>query len=169
MLRNGHVRYQVFISSTWEDLRRERQAAAKAISTLKCFPAGMELFPATADDAWSLIKREIDDSDYYLLILGGKYGSIDPHTGVGFTEQEFDYARDTGKRIVAFLHKDFNTLPAKKRETNPRRLTQLRRFHEKAKQRNHVNFWKTPKDLETVVLNSCRNLFDTRNIQSVFL
>ena len=98
----------------------------------------MELFPATADDTWSLIKPEIDDSDYYVLILGGKYGSIDSHTGVGYTEQEFDYESDTGKRIIAFLHKDFNTLPKKKRETNPTRLTQLRRFHEKAKNRHHV-------------------------------
>jgi hypothetical protein len=161
MLRNGHIRYQVFISSTWEDLQSERQAAAKAISTLKCFPAGMELFPATADDSWSLIKREIDDSDYYVLILGGRYGSIDPRTGVGYTEQEFDYASETGKRIIAFLHKDFSTLPEKKRETNAKRLAQLRRFHKKAKKHRHVNFWRSPQELETAVVNSCRNLFDT--------
>jgi hypothetical protein len=34
----------------------------------------MELFPAADEDQWSLIIGVIDECDYYLLILGGRYG-----------------------------------------------------------------------------------------------
>jgi Domain of unknown function (DUF4062) len=35
----------------------------------------MELFPAADDDTLTLIKSVIDDSDYYVIILGGRYGT----------------------------------------------------------------------------------------------
>jgi len=38
-------RYQVFISSTFEDLQEERQEVMRALLELDCIPAGMELFP----------------------------------------------------------------------------------------------------------------------------
>jgi Domain of unknown function (DUF4062) len=36
----------------------------------------MELFPAANDDQWTLIQRVIDDCDYYLIIIAGRYGSV---------------------------------------------------------------------------------------------
>ncbi|MGC6738669.1 DUF4062 domain-containing protein, partial [Escherichia coli] len=71
-------RYQVFVSSTFADLEEERQEVMQALLELDCMPAGMELFPATNSDQWSLIKKIIDDSDYYIVILAGRYGSIGP-------------------------------------------------------------------------------------------
>ena len=38
----------------------------------------MELFPAADEEQLNFIKRVIDDCDYYLLIVGGRYGSTDP-------------------------------------------------------------------------------------------
>jgi hypothetical protein len=58
-------RFQVFISSTFIDLINERQAVLKAVLELNHMPAGMELFPATDDTSWQLIKDVIDSSDYY--------------------------------------------------------------------------------------------------------
>ena len=49
------------------------------------------------------IKRIIDDCDYYLLIIGGRYGSLS-ETGVSYTEMEYDYAVERGMRIIALLH-----------------------------------------------------------------
>src|ERR1700710_3079374 len=97
-------RYQVFVSSTFLDLQAEREAVVSALLQMDAFPAGMELFPATDDDAWTLIKRVINESDYYLLVIGGKYGSIDPETELSFTEKEYDYAVEQGKPVMAFLH-----------------------------------------------------------------
>ena len=63
------IKYQVFVSSTYKDLLEERQEVIQALLELDCIPVGMELFPATDDDQWTLIKRLIDDCDYYILII----------------------------------------------------------------------------------------------------
>ena len=94
---------QVFISSTFIDLKEERQAAVSAILKAGHIPAGMELFKAADKSQWEIIKRWIDESDVYMLILGGRYGSIDPQKGVSYTELEYDYAVETGKPLFAVV------------------------------------------------------------------
>ncbi len=74
-------RYQVFVSSTYADLKEERRAVIQTVIELNCIPAGMELFPAADEEQLAFIKRVIDDCDYYLLIIGGRYGSVD-ETGI---------------------------------------------------------------------------------------
>ncbi|MDD3007210.1 MAG: DUF4062 domain-containing protein [Candidatus Pacebacteria bacterium] len=98
-------KYQIFISSTYEDLKEERQEVLKAILKLNHIPTGMELFHASNDDQWKVITRVIDECDYYLLIIGGRYSSLD-NEGVSYTEKEFIYAKKIGKPILAFLPKD---------------------------------------------------------------
>ncbi|HYI02988.1 DUF4062 domain-containing protein [Hyalangium sp.] len=63
---------QVFISSTYIDLKEERQSAVEAILESGHIPAGMELFAAGDKSQLETIRRWIDDSDVYLLILGGR-------------------------------------------------------------------------------------------------
>lgn len=53
-------RFQVFVSSTFADLQKERQEVIQALLELDCLPSGMELFPAADEDQWTLIKRVID-------------------------------------------------------------------------------------------------------------
>jgi hypothetical protein len=74
----GKRKLQVFVSSTFTDLKLERQAAVEAILTAGHIPAGMELFTAGDESQMNVIKRWIDESDVYLLILGGRYGSVEP-------------------------------------------------------------------------------------------
>ena len=80
-------RYQVFVSSTFRDLELERQEVMHALLELDCTPSGMELFPAANETQWNLIKKVIDDCDYYVLVIGGRYGSIGPE-GISYTEME---------------------------------------------------------------------------------
>lgn len=96
-------KYQIFISSTYTDLRDERQAAVEAILKAGHIPAGMELFAAGDESQMETIKRWIDTSDIYMLILGGRYGSIDPKTGISYIEHEYDYAVSVEKPIFAVL------------------------------------------------------------------
>src|ERR1044071_6405333 len=103
-------KYQVFVSSTYEDLREERSKVMKALLELDCIPAGMELFPAADDDAWTLIRNVIDECDYYILIVGGRYGSCDGE-GMSFTEKEYRYALEKGKKTIAFLHANPSQIP----------------------------------------------------------
>src|SRR6476469_2973856 len=88
---------QVFVSSTYADLREERQAAVEAILTAGHIPAGMELFAAGDETQMNVIKRWIDESDVYLLILGGRYGSVEPNSGKSYTHLEYEYAVEKAK------------------------------------------------------------------------
>lgn len=94
---------QVFVSSTFTDLVTERQAAVSAILKAGHIPAGMELFTSGDKSQMATIKKWIDESDVYMLILGGRYGSIEPASGVSYTELEYDYAVEQGKPLFAVV------------------------------------------------------------------
>ncbi len=83
---------QVFVSSTYADLIEERQAAVQAILDAGHIPAGMELFKAGNESQLKTIYKWIDESDVYMLILGGRYGAIDEESGLSYTELEYQYA-----------------------------------------------------------------------------
>ncbi|QDF03343.1 DUF4062 domain-containing protein [Myxococcus xanthus] len=138
-------RYQVFISSTYRDLQEERSQVIQALLELDCIPAGMEMFPASNEDQWTLIKKVIDDCDYYLLIVGNRYGSLDV-TGISYTEKEYDYAIEQGKPVMAFLHEDAESRPARDSEPTEEGKKKLAAFREKI-QRRMCQFWRNPEDL----------------------
>ncbi len=101
-------KYQIFISSTYEDLKDERRAAIDAILGSGNIPVGMELF--TADDANQkyIISRWVKQADIYVLILGARYGNIDPDTDISYTEWEYNLAEKLDKpRLVIILDDDF--------------------------------------------------------------
>src|SRR6266496_3615130 len=92
---------QVFMSSTYTDMLAERQAAVEAILRAGHIPAGMELFAAGDESQLETIRRWIDDSDIFMLMLGGRYGSIEPKSGKSYIELEYDYAAKTKKPLFA--------------------------------------------------------------------
>ena len=145
-------RYQVFVSSTYKDLLEARQEVMQALLELDCIPAGMELFPAADDDQWTLIKRVIDDCDYYLVIIAGRYGSIGPDEK-SFTQLEYEYAISQGKPVIAFLHKEPGKLPAEDTEQDPQLAKKLDDFRNLARKKM-VRHWTTPADLGSAVSRS---------------
>jgi len=152
-------RYQVFVSSTFLDLQEERSEVMQALLELKCIPAGMELFPASNDDQWTLIKNVIDDCDYYLVIIGGRYGSIGPE-GMSYTEMEYRYALEQSKPVMAFVHHDPGMLPANQSEATPEGREKLEKFRALVKKKM-VRSWKSPSDLGSVVTRSLVQLIET--------
>lgn len=99
-------RLQVFVSSTFTDLIEERQSAVSAILKSGHIPAGMELFTAGDRSQLEIIKRWINESDVYMLILGGRYGSIEPESGLSYTELEYNYALEIEKPLFACVIND---------------------------------------------------------------
>ena len=145
-------KYQIFVSSTYEGLQTERQEVMHALLELDCIPSGMELFPAANEDQWTLIKGVIDYCDYYMVIIGGRYGSIGP-SGISYTEMEYRYAAEIGKPIIAFLHKDPGNIPKNKSEKSQEGQQKLEDFKNLTKQKM-VKYWESPKDLGSVVSRS---------------
>ncbi len=83
---------QVFVSSTYKDMLDERQTAVEAILQAGHIPAGMELFAAGDKSQLDVIRKWISESDVFLLILGGRYGSIDKESGKSYIHLEYEYA-----------------------------------------------------------------------------
>lgn len=101
---------QVFISSTYTDLIEERQAAVEAILDAGHIPAGMELFKAGNDSQLKTIYKWIDESDVYMIILGGRYGSVESKSGKSYTQLEYEYALSKDIPVFAVvISQDFLT------------------------------------------------------------
>lgn len=142
-------KYQVFVSSTYEDLKTERQAAISCLLDMNCIPVGMEQFPASSLSQWEYIKKMIDMSDYYLLIVAGKYGSIDPKENISYTEKEYRYAVDKGMPVLAFLHGNIAELPVNKVGATDDERQRVKRFHDNVKNAGRlVDFYLDIKDLK---------------------
>jgi hypothetical protein len=144
-------RFQVFVSSTFEDLKDERQAVLRAILELDHIPAGMELFPAADDDAWQLIRDVIDASDYYLLIVGGRYGSMD-ELGISYTEKEYEYAVASRKPVIPVLHKNPDNLPRDRTETDKKAWKKLLDFRGRIQKAHTCASWLSTQDLKASVI-----------------
>lgn len=108
-------RYSVFISSTFEDLKAERQAVQDVVISAGDFPVQMESFPAADEDQFEFIKALIDKCDYYVLIVAGRYGAL-AEDGKSYTEKEYSYAVSKGVPVLVMLHGDRGGIPANKSE-----------------------------------------------------
>lgn len=161
-------RYQIFVSSTYEDLIEERKEAVQAILESDCFPAGMELFPASNKKQWEIIKKVIDDSDFYLLIIAGRYGSIgedEDGKKISYTEMEFNYAKKQDKPIFALIHKNPDLLTAKRVERSKSGIDKLKKFKGDVTNSGTVMFWTNKDDLKSAVLKTLKDrLMDTGTI-----
>lgn len=151
-------KYQVFVSSTFRDLVDERQDTIRNILDLNHIPAGMELFPAADVEQLTYIKKVIDECDYYLLIVGGRYGSLDAE-GVSFTEREYDYAVETGKFVIAFVHGEPEAISVRNSDVKPEVAALLQEFREKVMSGRLVRTWTNRQDLQLVVLKSLMHAF----------
>ena len=153
-------RYQVFVSSTYADLKEERQRVIQTLMEMDCIPSGMELFPALDEEQWEFIKRVIDDCDYYLLIIGGRYGSTTSE-GISYTEKEYDYAIEKGLKVIALVHEKPNELSVEKSDINPELRERLNSFREKVKTNRLVKFWNLANELPGLVALSLSKTIKT--------
>lgn len=151
-------RYQVFISSTYDDLKAERSAVLESILKLRHIPVGMEHFVATTNEQFNYITRLIDETDYYILIVGNRYGSI-ADDGISYTEKEFDYAVSKQIPILAFVHNTPDSLPMNKSEKSNSAKKQLEKFRDKVKNNRMVSLftWDSPDSLSREVVVALTN------------
>ena len=159
---------QVFVSSTYEDLKIDRQAAVSAILKAGHIPAGMELFTSGDKSQMETIRRWIDESDVYMLILGGRYGSMEPATGVSYTELEYDYALELEKPIFAVVIKD-DALEERVKHSGTHLMErespkQLSMFRSKVLS-NISSFFSDEKDIRLCVYESLSDFASSRDLK----
>src|SRR5690606_18782167 len=128
-----------------------------AILTAKHIPAGMELFASGDKSQMNVIKRWIDQSDVYLLILGGRYGSVGPKSGKSYTHLEFEYAVQQGKALFSVVITE-ESLELRVKENGSKVIEQenKQQFDEfrQTVESNVVRFWSDAKDIKIAILET---------------
>ena len=129
----------------------------QALLELDCMPSGMELFPAANEEQWEWIKKVIDGSDYYVVVLGGRYGTISKHTGLSYTEMEYRYALEVGKPVIGFIHEQPEKIEKGKSESSTKANEKLDSFRELVSSKL-CKYWSNPSDLGAKVSRSITQL-----------
>ncbi len=151
-MKSQTTKYQIFLSSTYEDLKEERSNVVETILKMYHFPIGMEMFSADNDSQWNVIQSTIDTSDIYILILAHRYGSLTRKEKISFTQKEFNYAlkrRNEGKLEILCFIKEQNTLTlVNKIESDQTKKEKLNKFIEEVKNIGlTVEWWKNTDEL----------------------
>lgn len=164
-------KFQVFISSTYTDLIEERQRAVTAVLDSNHIPAGMELFKANNQDQMNVIRQWIDESDVFMLILGGRYGSLDPATQKSYTHLEYEYALEKQMPIFTLILTDKmirdkysqSNRPMKdfREVDNPEKHTT---FVEQTKTGSVIKYLDSIYQIDAAVMGSLRHFEDNSNI-----
>lgn len=120
-------KYQVFVSSTYEDLKDERDEVIRAVLEMNHIPVGMEMFSAADEEQWQIISRHIEESDYYVAILAHRYGSVTPE-GISYTRKEYEFALSIGVPVLGFVIDPKASWPADRVDTDPQAIAKLADF-----------------------------------------
>ncbi len=114
---------KVFVSSTWLDLQPERLAVEKALQRMHQTKLnGMEYFGSRDETTCEVSLKEVDRSDVYVGIIGGRYGS-------GITKEE--YQRASEKPLPRFIYfKDKKTIQAVSRDPEKEKQEKLATWRE---------------------------------------
>lgn len=155
------TRYQAFVSSTYEDLKDERREVTQALLELDCLPAGMEMFVASTDDQWKIIEQVIRESDYYILIIGGRYGSV-TEEGISYTEKEFDLALKLKLPMLVFVPASPDDIPQGKTDKDNKLRKKLEAFKKRAMTGRTVAFYTDAHDLGSQVSRALIRTIKTR-------
>jgi hypothetical protein len=153
-------KYQIFISSTYEDLKDERSQVIKAVLEMGHIPVGMEMFSAADEEQWEIIKSHIDQSDYYIVLVAHRYGSVFPD-GKSFTRQEYEYALARGVPILGFLLNPSAEWSPNRIDSKESDRASLDSFKALIRQKP-VGWWSTPNELHGLVATALVKQFTTR-------
>jgi hypothetical protein len=152
MLRLGHTRwdcalaakYQVFVSSTYGDLKDERDRVIQGILELGHIPVGMEMFSAADEEQWQIIARHIEESDYYVVIVAHRYGSL--VGDISFTRKEYEYALAVGVPVIGFVIDPEALWPGDRVDKDAVSIQRLKSFKELVEAKP-VGYWRTADEL----------------------
>ncbi|OIO75509.1 MAG: hypothetical protein AUJ85_02795 [Elusimicrobia bacterium CG1_02_37_114] len=101
------MRYKIFVSGVQKELKEERRAIKYFIQANYLLSEYFDIFlfedlPAKSESSKEVYIDEINDSDIYMGILGGEYGTIGKD-GLSATEREYRQAKKKSKTIFAFI------------------------------------------------------------------
>lgn len=165
MTKNTKQHVPIFLSSTKEDLIPYRKAAIDTLYKMKVAIKGMELFGARTEKPLEACLSEVSKSQYFVGVIGMRYGSIVKTTGKSIVQSEYEKAIEESLRILVYLINEKKASPYPPmfvdRDDNARKLGD---FKEKLKNNHMVEFFESPKDLAAKVERDLLRAFSEKGI-----
>jgi len=151
--------FRVFVSSTFEDLQRYRTRLAQLLAENGCMAAGMEIFPAANVEAWETIKAILSDSDFVVLILGNRYGSIHKDENKSYTRLEYEFASNKQIDVYPLIYEgtDVKVVPSPDENDDQEKLNE---FRAELKKSHTIGRWV---DGESFIMAAVRLINNARN------
>ena len=142
------TRYQIFISTSGRDMQPERMVLSQTLVGMGFFAWGLEhRTPLTT----TLARRQIDECDYVILLLGSQYGE-QSISGVSYLSLEYEYALSQTKPIIVFMHEQPENREIDLQEIHPQLKDKFLAFRKKLlHEAEHIFYFKTPRELELVI------------------
>ena len=140
-------KYKIFISSTKDDLKGEREKIQNTLLSMDCIPKNMETFYATDLSTWDHIKNVLSTCDYCVIIIAARYGSICKQTGKSFTQMEYEYAKMINVPIGRFIHEDPNSLPFIFHDETEEKKKKFQIFRKELQEGQIVKYWTNSDEL----------------------
>ncbi len=140
-------KYKIFISSTKDDLKIEREKIQNTLLSMDCIPKNMETFYATDLSTWDHLKNILSTCDYCIIVVAARYGSICEQTGKSFTQMEYEYAKMINIPIGRFLHENPDSLPFCFHDESEEKKIKFKNFREELQEDQIVKYWNNPDEL----------------------
>ena len=155
-------RYQVFISTSGDEMRPEKIILAQTLVGMGFFSWGLE---QRSPVSTAFARRQIDDCDYVILLLGSQYGDMSV-SGIGYMHLEYIYAVARQKNIIVFMHDDPASRPIELQEQSPELRKKFEDFRTLLKNEIEALFcYKDLKSLETLVRSSMSQILEHYPVQ----
>lgn len=93
-------RYQVFLTTSGEEMQAERALVVQTLVGMGFFAWGLASRTPLSS---AYARRQIDDCDYVVLLLGSQYGEQSV-SGISYMHLEYIYAVTKQKPIMVIMH-----------------------------------------------------------------
>jgi len=153
-------RFKVFVSSTWSDLQRERQAVEEALGRMctASFP-GMGYFGRQPGTPKEVCLEKVSQADVYIGIFAHRYGYIDSESGLSMTDLEYRTARECDIPCLIYMMDESIPVLPSQIEQEPEALAKLKALKQDLLSKHNVSFFTDPENLAKQIGAALDNLF----------
>lgn len=144
---------KVIISSTVFDLPEHRKAVMEACLRQSMFPLMMENLPASNYNSIEESMRLVEEADIYLGVFAHRYGYVPKGQDISITEMEYNTAKARGIPALIFIIHEDHMIKAGDVDIGVDAY-KLKDLKNRLKKEHVVNFFKSPDDLRSLVINT---------------
>lgn len=162
----------VYISSTYKDLVKHREAVAHILRKMKKIVVSMEDYTASDERPLDKCLSDVSECDIYVGIFAHRYGFVPQHDNPGalsITEFELQRARELKKTCLIFLHDEADSWPLPDTDAfngEGERGERIKALRDRLTLEFTRNLFKSPEDLAASVSSAVANLVEKSQLGS---